>query len=159
MLYRIMGPDSELEDTVHDTFVRALESIHALRDTQALHSWVIGIAIFTVRIRLQKRRRRAWLHLFSPEDLPDVSFSGPAPEVGEAMRALSRVLGKMPTDERIAVVLRLAEGMTMPEGADACGVSLSTFKRRFGRGEKLFQKLIGREPALHGWLKEGTDGT
>jgi len=159
MLFRIMGPDSELEDTVHDTFVRALESIHKLRDAQALHSWVIGIAIFTVRIRLQKRRRRAWLHLFSPEDLPDLGISGPGPEVGEAMRSLSRVLDKMPTDERIAVVLRMVEGMTMPEGALACRVSLSTFKRRFGRGAKIFQKLIGREPALQAWLKEETNGS
>jgi RNA polymerase sigma-70 factor, ECF subfamily len=158
MLFRILGPDSELEDTVHDTFVRALESIHTLRDAQALRSWVIGIAIFTARIRIQKRRRRAWLHLFPPEDLPERGFSGPAPEVGEAVRALSKVLDKMATDDRIAVVLRLAEGMTMPEAAHACGVSLSTFKRRFGRGEKIFQKLIAREPALQAWLMEETDG-
>ena len=159
ILFRVLGPDAELEDTVHDTFVRALESIHALRNAQALQSWVIGIAIFTVRIRIQKRRRRAWLHLFSPEDLPERGYSDPAPEVGEAVRALARVLDKMPTDERIAVVLRLAEGMTMPEGAQACGVSLSTFKRRFGRGEKIFQKFIAREPALQAWLTEATDGS
>jgi len=158
MLFRILGPDSELEDTVHDTFVRALESIHTLRDAQALRSWVIGIAIFTARIRIQKRRRRAWLHLFSPEDLPDPGFSDPAPEAGEAVRALSTVLDKMPTRERIAVVLRLAEGMTMPEAADACGVSLSTFKRRFARGEKIFRRLIAREPALQAWLTEEIDG-
>lgn len=158
MLFRILGPDSELEDTVHDTFVRALESIHTLRDVRALGSWVIGIAVFTARIRIQRRRRRRWLQLLSPEDLPDLVFSDPAPEVGEAWRALSRVLDEMPTNERIAVVLRLAEGMTMPEAADACGVSLSTFKRRFGRGEAIFQKLIGREPALREWLTGGTDG-
>lgn len=159
MLFRILGSDSELEDTVHDTFVRALESIHSLRDVGALGSWVIGIAIFTARIRIQRRRRRRWLHLFAPEDLPDRSGTDPSPEVGEGLRALARVLDRMPTDERIAVVLRLAEGMTMPEAAQVCGVSLSTFKRRFGRGEKIFQKLVTSEPALDAWKTGGADAS
>ena len=152
LLYRISGRDSELEDAVHDTFVRALESIHRLRDPRALGSWVIGIAIYSARIRIQRRRRRRWLQLFSPEDMPERAFSDPTPEVGEAVRALSRVLDKMPDDERIAVVLRMAEGMTLSEAAEACGVSLSTFKRRFGRGQKTLRKLATFEPALQAWL-------
>jgi RNA polymerase sigma-70 factor, ECF subfamily len=157
LLFRILGRDSELEDAVHDTFVRALESIHTLRDPRALRSWVIGIAIYAARIRIQRRRRRRWLQLLSPADLPEPAFSDPPPEAGEAVRALSRVLDKMPPDERIAVVLRLAEGMTLPEAADACGVSLSTFKRRFGRGQKMLRDLVLQEPALRAWLTEESD--
>jgi RNA polymerase sigma-70 factor (ECF subfamily) len=154
LLFRILGRDSELEDAVHDTFVRALESIHTLRDPRALSSWVIGIAIYAARIRIQKRRRRRWLQLLSPSDMPEPIFFDRSPDVGEAVHALSRVLDLMPTDERIAVVLRLAEGMTLSEAADACGVSLSTFKRRFGRGQKTLYKLVALEPALQTWLKE-----
>jgi RNA polymerase sigma-70 factor (ECF subfamily) len=94
----------------------------------------------------------------SPADLPEPIYCDPAPETGEAMRALSRVLDKIPADERIAVVLRLAEGMTMSEAADACDVSLSTFKRRFGRGQAALQKLVAFEPALKAWLTEETNG-
>jgi len=159
LLFRILGPDSELEDAIHDTFVRALESIHTLRDPGALRSWVIGIAIFTARIRIQRRQRRRWLKLLSPEEMPDPPFSDPAPEASEAVRALSRLLDKMPADERIAVVLRLAEGLTLPEAAEVCGVSLSTFKRRFGRGQKALLKRVALEPALRVWLEEETDGS
>jgi RNA polymerase sigma-70 factor, ECF subfamily len=158
LLFRILGRDSELEDAVHDTFLRALESIHTLRDPRALSSWVVGIAIYVAKIRIQRRRRRSWLQLFSPADLPDPVFSDPAPEASEAVRALSRVLDKMVPDERIAVVLRLAEGMTLPEAAQACGVSLSTFKRRFARGQRTLHALVASEPALGAWIAEEING-
>ena len=45
----------------------------------------------------------------------------------------------------------------MPEAAAACGVSVSTFKRRFARGEKLFRELASGEPALKDWWQGGSD--
>src|SRR5277367_3134563 len=44
LVFRLMGPDGELDDVVHDVFVRALESLSRLRDPQALRSWLSGIA-------------------------------------------------------------------------------------------------------------------
>jgi RNA polymerase sigma-70 factor, ECF subfamily len=157
LLFRMLGPDSELDDTLHDTFVRALESIETLRDPKALRAWTLGVAVHAARIELQRRRRRRWLSLFAPADLPERPATGSAPEAIEALRAVSRVLDGLPTDERIAVVLRLAERMTMPEAAAACGVSLSTFKRRFARGEQLFRELTAGEPALKDWWEGEPD--
>jgi hypothetical protein len=45
----------------------------------------------------------------------------------------------------------------MPEAAAACGVSVSTFKRRFARGEKLFRELATREPVLADFWQGGSD--
>jgi RNA polymerase sigma-70 factor (ECF subfamily) len=157
LLFRILGPDSELDDTLHDTFVRALESIETLRDPKALRAWILGVAVYTARIELQRRRRRRWLSLFAPANLPELPANEAAPEAIEALRSVSRVLDRLPTDERIAVVLRLAERMTVPEAAAACGVSHSTFKRRFARGDKVFRELAMREPALTDWWRGGSD--
>jgi RNA polymerase sigma-70 factor, ECF subfamily len=157
LLFRMLGPDSELDDTLHDTFVRALESIDRLRDPKALRSWTLGVAVHTARIELQRRRRRRWLSLFAPADLPELPASDAAPEAVEALRSISRLLDRLPTDERIAVVLRLAERTTIPEAAAACRVSLSTFKRRFARGEKLFRELATGEPALADFWQGGSD--
>lgn len=159
LLFRILGPDSELEDTLHDTFIRALESIDNLREAGSLRPWLLGVAIHTARIRIQSRQRRRWLTFFAPEDVPEqVSAASPALEASEALRAVSKVLDRLPPDERIAGVLRLAEGMTMPEAALACGVSLSTFKRRFARGERTFRELVNREAALRSWCEGNADG-
>ncbi|MGC4093985.1 MAG: RNA polymerase sigma factor [Polyangiaceae bacterium] len=155
LIFRILGSDLELEDTLHDTFVRALESIGSLRDPRALRPWLIGVAVYTARSRIQARRRRRWLSFMAPEALPQPAHSDPAPEVGEALRAVSKILERIPTDDRIAVVLRLAERMTASEAAAATRVSLSTFKRRFARGEALFRQLASAEPALASWFERG----
>src|SRR5262249_37332060 len=68
LAFRILGPDPDLEDVVHDVFVRALESLPSLRDRYALRSWTMGITVFTVRIRIQKRVRQRWLRFFPPEE-------------------------------------------------------------------------------------------
>lgn len=154
LIFRILGHDSELEDTVQEVFVRAIESIARLRDASALRSWVMGIAVRTARIRLQRRKRRRWLGFFASGELPEVASSDPSPEIREALSALARVLDALPTDERIAVVLRFGERMTLPEAAESCGVSLSTFKRRLQRGERRFRALTVDEPALESWWRE-----
>jgi len=153
LLFRILGPDSELEDTVHDTFVKALESIHTLRNVDALKSWLAGVAVMTARTRIQSRRRRKWLTLMAPESLPEQAHTDSGLEVSEALKVVARVLQDIPADDRIAVVLRLAERMTMNEAASVVGVSLSTFKRRFARGEEAFRRLASAEPALESWFE------
>jgi DNA-directed RNA polymerase specialized sigma24 family protein len=66
-----------------------------------------------------------------------------------------RILTKMRTDERIAVVLHVIEHMTIEEAAEVCKVSPSTFKRRLRRGERIFLNLVKAEPALRDWVREG----
>jgi RNA polymerase sigma-70 factor (ECF subfamily) len=129
-----------------------------LRDPLALRAWVLGIAVKAARIRLQARKRRRWLSFLAPAELPEVAVSDAGPEEREALRALARILDQLPTEDRIAVVLRIGERMTLPEAAASCGVSLSTFKRRFSRGERRFRALLPGEPSLRGWWQEGDDG-
>ena len=78
---RMMGPDGELDDVVHDIFVRALESLPRLRDPSALKSWLFGITVRTVRIRFQKRTRQRWLRFVAPEHVPEQA-SVPVTELG-----------------------------------------------------------------------------
>jgi RNA polymerase sigma-70 factor, ECF subfamily len=155
LIFKLLGHDSELDDTVQDVFVRAIESIARLRDPGALRSWVMGIAVKSARIRLQTRRRRRWLSFLAPAELPETAVSDASPEVREALQALARALDELPTDERVAVVLRFGEHMTLPEAATACGVSLSTFKRRLSRGERRFREHTRDHPALRSWWQEG----
>lgn len=155
LLYRMLGPDPELEDVLHDSFVRALEALPRLADPEALDAWVMGVTVRTARTRLQKKSRRWWLRLLPAESMPEPSAPSHDPEVQEALGALYRVLGTLPVDERMALVLRCAERMTVSEAAQAAGVSESTVKRRLCRAEKAFAERANREPALRHWLGEG----
>ena len=154
LLYRILGPDSELEDALQEAFVRALESLRNLRDPTSLDSWMMGVAVRTARSLLQRRSRRSWLKIMSNEDIPEPTTPAPDPGHNEALRCTYQLLGRMAVNDRMALVLRFASGMTLTETAAACEVSLATIKRRLNRAEKAFQRMADTEPALRDWLEE-----
>ena len=154
LLYRILGPDTELEDTLHEVFVRALESLGQLRDPAAFDSWLMGVAVRTARTLLQRRGRRSWLRLVPEEELPEVPVAPEDPAHVETLRVTYRILDTLPVDDRMALVLRFAAGMTLTETADACAVSLATIKRRLSRAQRGFQHLAANEPVLHAWREE-----
>jgi RNA polymerase sigma-70 factor (ECF subfamily) len=156
LVFRLMGPDGEIDDVVHDVFVRALESLPRLREPAALRSWLFGIAVRAVAIRFQKRSRQRWLRFMAPEEVPEmVAAPSPSSELGEALDDVYAILRGMDPDERIALVLRRVEGMSLEDAATAAGMSLATFRRRLARGEaKFFARAKGR-PALGEWLSEG----
>jgi RNA polymerase sigma-70 factor (ECF subfamily) len=149
-----MGPDSEIDDVVHDVFVRAFESLPRLRNPGALRAWVYGIAVRTVAIRFQKRSRQRWLRFLAPEDLPEVVAPPVSNELGEALRDVYTILRGMDADERIALVLHRIEGLSLDQAAMAAGTSVSTYRRRLARGEAKFFARAKNRPALDAWLTE-----
>lgn len=130
---RLLRNRAEAEDVVQDTFVLALEQIGALRDGGALRGWLSQIAVSQARRRL---RRRRLLGVFGLDrTVHDATFESLARDGldGEAraeLATLDRVLATLPQEERIAWLLRHAEGATLDEVAIACGCSLATAKRR-----------------------------
>lgn len=157
LLYRILGADPELEDAVHDTFVRALEALPRLKDPEALESWLLGVTVRTARTRLQRRARRRWLVFMPADEVPELSHLDVEPAVRESMTAVHRILEKLPVEERLALVLRHAEHMTIAETAEACGSSASTIKRRLARAEARFAERAKGEASLR-WRLGGRRG-
>jgi len=158
VLVRVMGPDSEILDLVHDVFVTALESVNRLLDPRALRAWLTQIAVFTARGRIRRRVRGRILRFLPFSELPEPELPPADFEASEAMQAVYRVLDALDTDQRIAFALRFVAGMELTEVAASCGVSLATIKRRLSRAQISFAKLAEREPALAEWLKLGASG-
>jgi RNA polymerase sigma-70 factor (ECF subfamily) len=153
LVFRLMGPDTEIEDVVHDVFLRALESIGRWRDPAALRPWLIGIAIRVVRIRIQRRMRQRWLKVMPPESVPEVAMI-PDMDLGEALRDVYGILKQLPADERIALVLHRVEGLALEEAAASCETSLATFRRRLARAESKFFARAEKKATLATWLGE-----
>jgi RNA polymerase sigma-70 factor, ECF subfamily len=153
VLVRVMGPDSEILDLVHDVFVTALESVHRLVDPKALRAWLTQIAVFTARGRIRRRMRGRILRFLPFSELPEPELPPTDFEASQAMQAVYRVLGGLDTDQRIAFALRFVAGMELTEVAASCGVSLATIKRRLARAQINFGNGAKAEPALTEWLE------
>jgi RNA polymerase sigma-70 factor (ECF subfamily) len=158
VLVRVMGPDSEILDLVHDVFVTALESVHRLIDPKALRAWLTQVAVFTARARIRRRVRGRILRFLPFSDLPEPELPPTDFEASQAMQAVYRVLDGLETDQRIAFALRFVAGMELTEVAASCGVSLATIKRRLSRAQSNFAVAAQREPALAEWLDQSSLG-
>jgi len=162
-LGRILGVDSELQDTVQETFIRALGSFRLLRDPQALPSWMIRIAVCTASDLIRRRRRTRLFHLFAePAEVVDaaasVIFHAESDiETRRALVAAQAVLNDLPLAERIAFALRRLEGMELKDVANACSCSLATIKRRLVRAEARFLARAQKQPELKDWLDAKSD--
>ncbi len=154
-LYRALGPDPDLSDLVHDTFVEVLKSIRRLRDPGALDAWVGAIAVQVAHMRLQRRRRRWWLSFVPHDQVPEPEPSSPDATGNETLRQCWKALDTLEPRRRLALVLRHVEGQSLEEGAASLSVSLATFKRLLRAAEDDFRALTPRFPALGEWLEEG----
>jgi len=159
VITRVIGIDRDLADILQDSFLSALSSLHTLRDPRALRPWLAQIAAQTARKVLRSRSRRRWLRLFvdaEDEARWDQPVAEHEPDTLRALHGVYAVLNELPTDDRITFALRFVEGMDLQEVAAACGVSLSTVKRRLSRAETRFRMLARDRPELSEWLAGGS---
>ena len=156
ILLRVLGADTELGDVLHDSFVNAFRSVHTLREASALTAWFTRVTIFTARKVLRSRRRRAWIRLFR-NDEQEARLEPVAPgdvDTAQALRTAYEVLGKQHPDEQLVFTLHYVEGMTLPEVATACDLSLSTVKRRAKQARLRFLSAIDHSSPLAAWTTE-----
>jgi RNA polymerase sigma-70 factor (ECF subfamily) len=134
--FRLMGDEAELDDVVQETFVAASSALASLEDRGALRSWLVTIAVRAVSKRIARRQRGRWLSSLlgrtQPRSTPP-AVEGDAYALYEALEALS-------ADLRVPWALHAIEGMTLPDVAARCGVSLATVKRRIKEAGELLEK-------------------
>jgi len=156
ILRSTLETESDVQDLLQDVFIRALDNIDDLEAPDLVRGWLTSIAVFTARAHIRRAARRSFLGMFSPEKTRPMELEPPSSDARFALREIYQVLDTMPADERMAFVLRIVDGMTLPDGAQACRTSLATFKRRLARAEKQFLEAVAKRPALKQCLEDGT---
>jgi RNA polymerase sigma-70 factor (ECF subfamily) len=134
-------------------FVGFFRNVSTLRDTSSLRPFLVGIAIRTAKTALRKRRVRRWLHLSDDGTLPEVPIDDGEPRTREAVRRLFAVLSELDDRDRLAFVLRHAEGYELTEAASALGISLATVKRCLQRAEEQVLSRARNDELLSAWVE------
>src|SRR6187402_3931148 len=139
---RAIGPDAEVEDVTQEIFYRLFSRIGTLRKPEALRSFVISFAIRIVKWELRRRRARRWLTLSETGEVPDEQLMVMDAESRYSLRRLYALLDRLSTRERLVLVLRHVEGMTLEEIAEAMELSLATVKRGLRRASLRVSQMI-----------------
>lgn len=134
---RIQGNAVDVEDVVHDAFLRAHQRLNELREPALFRSWFGSIVVRLVRTRMRRRRLLTALGIASvePVDLDAIAASDASPEVRAQLAQIYALLRTIPADERIAWTLRYIERHRLEVVAELVGCSLATVKRRISRAQ------------------------
>lgn len=150
----ILGDDSDAEDVVQETYIKAYQHLADFRAESSLTTWLTRIAINEALGR--KRKRRATVDLSEIETLDEqgevcvVIFPGAAAAVGPesaAMRAqirrlLETAMDDLPEAFRIVFVMRDVEQMSIEETSQQLGVLPETVKTRLHRARRLLRQAL-----------------
>jgi RNA polymerase sigma-70 factor (ECF subfamily) len=152
LVFRLLGPDPDLDDVVQEIFISALSSIHKLREPSALRAWLFSIAVARARSHIRSKRRKRWLVFLSHEDLPEKPVQRDDHH-DDTLREVCAILDRMPEDQRVAFVLHRIQGLPLHIAAEVAKMSGSTFKRRLARADASFLARAERSPTLAPWIE------
>lgn len=135
---RIQGTAVDVEDIVHDAFVRVHARLGELRDASAFRAWLGSIVVRLVRSRLRRRRLLGALGLMAPEpvDLDAIASSDADPASRVLLAQVYALLQTLPASDRIAWTLRYIERHQLEMVAELMECSLATAKRRIQRAQR-----------------------
>lgn len=136
---RIEGSSRDVEDIVHDAFLRAFERINDLSDRGAFKSWLGAIVVHAVRSRMRRHRLMNLLGIgrkSEPVDLDALTSPDASPHTRAQIAQIYALLRTLPADDRISWTLRCVEGHDLDSVAKLTRCSLATVKRRISRAQQ-----------------------
>jgi RNA polymerase sigma-70 factor (ECF subfamily) len=138
----LCGNVDRADDLVQETLLRAWANIGSFEPGTNMSAWLFTILRNLFRSEYRKRRREvpdsegtyAESMKTQPEQSSRVEF--------EEFRV---ALGKLPTDQREALILVGGSGFSYEEAAEICGCAVGTIKSRVNRARTRLAELLSIE--------------
>ncbi len=143
---RTLGSHSEAEDIGQDVFCRVYRKVRTLREPDSFRNFVYTCALRVIQTELHRKKMRSWLSFAQP-GLLDCQSSGTLDvESRDLLRRFYRLLERLAPRDRIVLVLRRVESMSVEEIAAATKSSESTVKRSLARASSRMSRWMNDEP-------------
>jgi RNA polymerase sigma-70 factor (ECF subfamily) len=151
---RMCGEREDARDITQETFIKAFESLKALKEPKALKSWLYRVASNAC---LMKRRKGKFepkselsLEDLMPRDADSAAFEVPddadSPDESvarnETRRAVREAIRSLPPHYRIVLLLRDIEQLTTREVSEALDLPETTIKMRLHRARLGVRKYL-----------------
>jgi RNA polymerase sigma-70 factor (ECF subfamily) len=133
---RTLGDREEAADAVQDALISAFRAADRFRGDSAVTTWLHRIVVNACLDRV----RRA--HARPTTELPNVDVAAPEIDTDTALD-VTAALGRLPADQRIALVLVDMQGLAVADVADMLGVPIGTVKSRCARGRARLAVMLG----------------
>jgi RNA polymerase sigma-70 factor, ECF subfamily len=156
----LTGHADRADDLVQETLVRAVANIHRFEVGTNLNAWLFTILRNLFHSEYRKRRRE----IEDADGSYAARLSAP-PEQGARLdfEDFRKALAGIPLDQREALLLIGAEGLSYEEAAQVCGVAVGTIKSRVNRARSRLAQMLsveeGQEFEADPTIKAAIQGT
>ncbi len=155
LAYRMLGNRADAEDAAQETFLRAYAQIKSFNASQGFSTWLLSIAAHHCIDRLRRRKFLSLTFDQAREDEPALN----APEEDspeqyaldrEREEQVQHLLQKLPPTQRLVIVLRYWNEMSLEEISAATGDTVANVKVKLFRArQQLARELRGRANERH----------
>jgi RNA polymerase sigma-70 factor (ECF subfamily) len=158
-LYRlargILRNDSEAEDVVQETYVRAFTRLNDFRGESSLSTWLSRIAMNEALGRLRRQRPGVEISSLPQGTLEAQIIQFPLmsatddPEKSMAQREIQHVveaaIDELPEPFRLVFMTRVVEGMNVEETAEILDLKPETVKTRLHRARAMLRENVEKK--------------
>jgi RNA polymerase sigma-70 factor (ECF subfamily) len=152
LVSRFVRSDSEVEDIVQESFIKAYRALGSFRGDSAFYTWLYRIAVNTAKNYLVAASKRP-ISLTQFEKNDDDDFeedhfmsdaSTPESELitKQIAETVNKTMNELPADLREAIMLREIEGMSYEDIADSMGCPIGTVRSRIFRAREAISQKI-----------------
>ena len=149
----VIGEDSEAEDVLQESYMRAYHKLDSFRGDSTLLTWLTSIVLNEARGRLRKRHTMVGLEQVdaASDDTHQViqfpSKYGSEDPAASAARSqirhlLEQAIDGLPPAFRIVYMMREVEEFSVEETASQLGVKAETVKTRLHRARRLLRLAL-----------------
>jgi RNA polymerase sigma-70 factor (ECF subfamily) len=136
LVLRMLGSESDTDDVVQETWLRAMRAAPQFRWEASFSSWLTAIALNCARG--MRRRDRRWPTTVLADDAP-ARGSWPATD---ARLDIERALERVPPGYRAVLTLYELEGRPHEEIAERLGIAIGTSKSQLHHARRFLRGLL-----------------
>ncbi len=138
--HRFLGDPAEAEDIAQESFLRIFTSAHRYRPTASFSTYLYRI-VSRLCIDNFRKKRPILTHI-----LPEMVDTSPDPATALIQKdrdvLIRKTLDKLPSRQRMAVILKYYEGLSYSEIAQALETTIKAVERLLGRARKTLQSSL-----------------
>jgi RNA polymerase sigma-70 factor (ECF subfamily) len=150
LAFRMTGNESDAEDVVQETFLRAYRQLCRFDERASFGTWLYRIATNCALDLVRSRNRRNEQQQMADNEAGDPVLSlrseAPTPDrlalSGEVRERMSEAMGELSPAERMAFVLRHFEGMGIEEVGRALGCQPGAAKHSIFRAVQKLRRAL-----------------
>ena len=152
LLSRMVRDQSEIEDIVQDSFIKAYRAINNFRGDSAFYTWLYRIGINTAKNHLVKLGKRP--KAMNEVDIEEIENFEDAPDLrnhetpestmmsSEIVASVNQTIEALPSELREAISLREMDGLSYEEIADLMNCPIGTVRSRIFRAREVIAEKL-----------------